>query len=126
MLYYEVNTYSASVSNLQTDFWDSREVHKLFHVAYDESGMDVVERRENLLKIVNQHPMGYKRIIEGYDKKGDSSIHDIFILKQKSTYLCLRYTYSLQYMNAWKWLDNCYQQGIKDLLFVGYSLATNP
>ena len=86
----------------------------------------MLETRINIRKFVNQQPMGYKKIVKGHDKSNESSPFNVFILQQKSSYLCLSYTYALTYMNAWHWIDNCCTKDMTDLEALGYNLCTNP
>ena len=118
-----------SQSKCSTDmcFWNSTEAHRLFHVSPDENVYEVLQRRVQMLKNVNKNPLGYKEIVTGNDiDEMPCNINDIFLLRQKSSYLCLAYTYALKYMNKLQWVQGCCQKASTYLLIIVYSKATNP
>lgn len=80
--------------------------------------------RIRVLKSVQQELDGWKKIVYTHDVHDACSHSDVFILRQKSLFLCRSYELALDKMPFATWNDCC-QQAIDELSIFGFSLATN-
>ena len=94
-------------------------------MACDENVVEVLERRVQRLENVNSNYLGYKEIVKRHDIDNMCSNSDIFLLRQKSAYLCIAYKYALDHMNKWSWIKDCCQQAANYLGIIGCHVATN-
>jgi hypothetical protein len=122
-------------------YWKSSEAAKLF-LGIDGSikrsrkhtdGEDTLENvdierimadRIAVLKSVQQETDGWKKIVYTHDVHDACSHTDVFILRQKSLFLCRAYELALDKMPFLTWND-CFQQSIDKLSVFGFTLATN-
>ena len=101
---------------LTETYWDSPEAKKLFlGDSNDERDVvEVLEQRIEQLQHANKTIDGWRDIIDKHDKDNLCSAHDIFIIRQRCSILCLAYMNALEEMNSARWVEDCCAQACKD------------
>jgi hypothetical protein len=111
-------------------YWKSPEAAKLFlgtKTTNGEESPDIEQTmtdRIRVLKSVQQEVDGWKKIVYTHDVHDACSQSDVFVLRQKSLFLCRAYEVALDKMPFVTWNDCC-QQAIEELAVFGFTLATN-
>ena len=80
--------------------------------------------RIRVLKSVQQEADGWKKVVYTHDVHDACSHTDVFILRQKSLFICRAYELALDKLPFTTWNDCC-QQAIDELSVFGFNLATN-
>ena len=84
----------------------------------------IMSDRIKVFKSVQKEVDGWKKIVFTHDVKDACSPTDVFILRQKSLFLCRAYEVALDKMPFATWNDCC-QQAINELSVYGFTLATS-
>ena len=89
-------------------YWESPEAKKLFlgDSTDERDVVEVLEQRIERLQQVNQTRDGWRDIVDKHDKDNLCSAHDIFILRQRCSILCLAYMNALEEMNSARWVGD--------------------
>ena len=66
---------------------------------------------------------GWKDMVDKHDKDNLCSPHDIFIIRQRCSILCLAYIHALEEMNSVQWMEDCCAQAIADCSKIGIEAA---
>jgi hypothetical protein len=95
------------VYDLQQTYWDSPEALKLFRPAEDDDTVIAcMERRIELLALVNRTCEGYRLVIDDDDYLKCSD-KEKFEIRQRCQLLCHAYVLAKEHMNDWKWMQCC-------------------
>jgi hypothetical protein len=113
--------------NLKGSYWDSPEAKKLFlgTTTDKRSVQEVLKQRIDRLQGVNRSLDGWRDIIEGHDIDNLCSPHDVFMIRQRCSILCLAYNFALEKMNSAQWMDDCCAQAIYESNRMGIEAATS-
>ncbi len=106
-------------------YWDSPEAKKLFlgSVGDNRNVVEVLQQRIERLQQVNRTVDGWRDLVDKHDKDNLCSAYDIFIIRQRSSILCLAYTMALEEMNSARWVEDCCTQAIFDSSKMGIEAA---
>jgi hypothetical protein len=106
-------------------YWESPEAKKLFlgDSTDERDVVEVLEQRIERLQQVNQTRDGWRDIVDKHDKDNLCSAHDIFILRQRCSILCLAYMNALEEMNSARWVGDCCAQACNDHNKIGIEAA---
>jgi hypothetical protein len=90
-------------------YWESPEAKKLFlgDSTDERDVVEVLEQRIERLQQVNRTMDGWRDIIDKHDKDNLCSAHDVFIIRQRCSILCLAYIKALEEMNSARWVEDC-------------------
>ena len=103
---------------LQLDYFDSSEAVKLFKSDGNDSVLESLELKINILMNVNLNEHGWKDVITTNDKHNLCTSKDIIKIRQQSMVLCQSYIYAVNNMNNWTW-QNCCEKAIQELKPLG-------
>jgi hypothetical protein len=124
------NEDGSSTSQLESlailSYWESTAAEKLFRPKENETVLEAIERRINLLRSVNGHVDGWMNIVIHGDEDEQFTDGNIFKLRQQAQVLCLAYTYAREKMNEWTWVEGCINKAIEDLDKVGLKMPSAP
>ena len=115
----------ASSMIVEQTYWDSPEAKKLFlgNVSDNRNVVEVLQQRIERLQQVNRTIDGWRDLVDKHDKNNLCSAYDIFIIRQRSSILCLAYTMALEEMNSARWVEDCCTQAIFDSSKMGIEAA---
>ena len=116
---------TASSMIVEQTYWDSSEAKKLFlgSVSDNRNVVEVLQQRIERLQQVNRSVDGWRDLVDKHDKDNLCSAYDIFIIRQRSSILCLAYTMALEEMNSARWVEDCCTQAIFDSSKMGIEAA---
>ena len=89
----------------------------------NETAKAAILRRVELLQSVHARDDGWRNVIVGRDENDFCSKHEIFEIRQRSTFLCCAYQMALSNMNKSTW-HNCCKRACMFLNSLGFSQAT--
>ena len=107
---------------LQLDYFDSSEAVKLFKSDGNDSVLESLELKINILMNVNLNEHGWRDVITTNDKHNLCTSKDIIKIRQQSMVLCQSYIYAVSYMNNWIW-QRCCERAIEVLKTLGIYLT---
>ena len=115
----------ASSMIVEQTYWDSPEAKKLFLGSASDyrNVVEVLQQRIERLQQVNRTVEGWRDLVDKHDKDNLCSAYDIFIIRQRSSILCLAYTMALEEMNSARWVEDCCTQAIFDSSKMGIEAA---
>ena len=109
---------------VEQTYWDSTEAIRLFLGSASDyrNAVEVLQQRIERLQQVNWTVEGWRDLEDKNDKDNLCSAYDIFIIRQRSSILCLAYTMALEEMNLARWVEDCCTQAIFDSSKMGSKL----
>jgi len=124
-----INVNNNNGDNTKNRYWSEPECRKLFGYDKSDESIDVVEllvERIELLKQVQHNEDGYQLVIPMTEEGCQSvSSHNIFVIRQKTLFLCRAYQIALEKLRVGvKWEDVC-KEAVRELNNLGLKQATS-